>query len=63
MRLLGITVAVLLLAGHGNPKLISCWTVLPYVWAYGEDAAIAWAKSRGYTDRQIAEMRKRCSKV
>jgi hypothetical protein len=43
-------------------KQVSCWTVLSYVWIYGEDAAIAWAKSKGYSAAQIDAIKRRCGK-
>lgn len=39
---------------------ISCWRINPYVWAYGADAALAWAKAHNYTDAQIASVKRRC---
>lgn len=45
-----------------DAKTVSCWTVLPYTWIYGEEAAEAWALSHGYSRTEVAAVRKRCKK-
>lgn len=60
MKIAAIALA-LLLVGHG-PKAPSCVVVVPLILLYGEPAAVAWAKSRGYSDAQIADVKKRCGK-
>lgn len=37
---------------------IPCWVVRQAVTDYGQATAEAWARGKGYTDKQIAEMRK-----
>ena len=44
-----------------TPK-IPCVLIKPFIAAYGKEAVIAWAKSRGYSDIQIVEVTKRCEK-
>ena len=56
-----IVLALVLLVGHES-KTPSCFIIVPYIFVYGEDAVIAWAKSKGYTDIQIAALKKRCEK-
>ena len=60
VRLLTIALVVMLI-GHG-PRGPSCVVVAPLVLLYGKDAAIAWAKAKGYTDAQIEDVQKRCGK-
>lgn len=43
-------------AEHG----ISCWSIRPYVWIYGEAAAVEWARTHGYTAAQIMAVKRRC---
>ena len=50
-----------LTVGHGS-KLPSCVIVMPYIWLYGETAVTQWGKANGYTDEQIAVIKKRCEK-
>lgn len=37
---------------------IPCWLVKKAVAEYGEAAAESWARGKGYTEQQIAELRK-----
>ena len=60
MRIVVIALAVMLI-GHG-PRTPSCVLVAPLVLLYGKEAAIAWARAKGYTDAQIADVQKRCGK-
>jgi hypothetical protein len=39
---------------------ISCVTIMPYVWYYGEAAAIEWATKKGYSQKTIAMVRHKC---
>jgi hypothetical protein len=48
---------------HVRHKQVSCWTVLSYVWIYGEEAVISWAKKNGYTAAQIDAIKRTCGKV
>lgn len=41
----------------------SCSVIMSYVWTYGETAAMIWAKANGFSDAEIAALRKRCIKV
>jgi len=53
---------VVLLIGHGPRVAPSCILIEPFILLYGKDAVIAWAKAKGYTDAQIADVQKRCEK-
>lgn len=35
-----------------------CWVIRQAVAAYGEDTALSWARSHGYSEKQITEARK-----
>lgn len=61
--MLVLAVLLALAPARHDPKTVSCWTVLPYTWIYGEDAAAAWALAHGYTKTEIAAVRKRCKGV
>lgn len=52
----GIVASSLLLASPAYA--IPCWVVRQAVTDYGQATAEAWARGKGYTDKQIAEMRK-----
>lgn len=43
-----------------DPSLISCLKIKSYIFFYGKVAALNWASSR-YDQKQVAEIRKRCS--
>jgi hypothetical protein len=54
------TALVVLLCLFSFPAhAVPCWQVRMYVTAYGERAAMNWARSHGYSERQINEA-KRC---
>ena len=55
-----IALMLLVTTQAAQAKPISCWTVLPYVWIYGEEAVVAWAKVHGYTAEQIASVKRKC---
>jgi hypothetical protein len=57
-RILAVVVLCLIaFPAHAMP----CWMIKQYVAAYGEAAAVEWAKSHGYSDKEIA-LAKRCLK-
>jgi hypothetical protein len=60
VRLLVIALVVILI-GHG-PRKPPCVIAAPFILLYGKDVAIAWAKEKGYTEAQIADVQKRCGK-
>jgi hypothetical protein len=62
MRVVLIIIALATIGWEKPAEKVSCLIVQPYVWAYGKDAAIAWARSKGYSEAKIAEVIKRCEK-
>jgi hypothetical protein len=60
-RAIALCLALFPLTAQAKP-IPPCWIIMPYVWAYGEQAATDWAKAKGYTPDEIAEARRRCGK-
>ncbi len=55
------TILLAMLGTTPSHAAMPCWMIASYVSAYGEAAAVQWAKANGYTLAQIDVVRRRCA--